>query len=230
MCDETALERRKMAPGEDIPDDLKTLAEACTIHYRGFSRLWAFAATVTFLVIASTPQNGTFEMLGIHMSEALFYPVAAVFLIILNVNYCSAHLQAYRIQEMFAARLKYCGADSIEFTERDSLKDVAHALYAPAFTRLYPISHFLPESMGRYFKYPKLLTDALFIGFPIFGCGFAACKGGLFGPAAGFCKAELHWMLVVVFCILFVLSLIPTLALMARAFKSWREWDDRDNR
>ena len=157
-----------------IPTDVRTLADACSIHYRVSSRLWTLAATITLVVVTAKASEGTITFLGFGMDPAHLYPVCAMLLAIINIAYCSAHLQAFHISFMFRDLLNSLDAEKQVFSSNFSVADAAHALSAPALNRIYPLTRFLPERVGGLaYKVVKLPTDILFFAVPVFGCVYA---------------------------------------------------------
>jgi hypothetical protein len=160
-----------------IPENVRTLADACSIHFRASSRLWTVAATLTLIVFNAKASEGTVKILGFEMDSAYLYPVCASLLAIINVAYCSAHLQAYRITLMYHDLLESLGAKNIDFSPHFSIADAAHTLYIPALNRVYPLTHFVPKRIRRIvYVLIKLPTDFLFYSVPTVGCLFALSR------------------------------------------------------
>jgi hypothetical protein len=194
---------------KDFPADIKTLADAASIHYKGVSKLWTVASAIGVVVVVSSPdQNGSLSMFGISMNENYFYVTAAFVLCCLNIAYCSVHLQAYRVNDIFAKRLEEYGAKSISYTQDHALSDTCHALYAPTLIRLYPISIFLPKILRIGFKHFKLLADVVFFSAPMMGVVAAA--------------RHLDWLQVSLILPLFVISLVCSISLGRQAFDRWK--------
>ena len=160
-----------------IPENVRTLADACSIHFRASNRLWTIAATLTLIVLTAKTSGDTVKFLGFGMDPAYLYPVCASLLAIINIAYCSAHLQAYRITLMYHDLLESLDAENIDFSPHFSVADAAHALYIPVLNRVYPFTHFLPKRIRRIaYAVIKVPTDLLFYSLPAFGSLFALSR------------------------------------------------------
>lgn len=170
----------KFAVGDDVPPEIKTLADACSVHFRTLSRLWMFAATVTLLTAASHPmpcnQSECIRMIGGQFEIKDFYPVSAVLLSLLNIAYCSAHAQAYRVQDILIKLVERYECAQTNFAPQLSIATVAHALYAPALGRLYPLSVDLSMRERLNFDYFQFILHCAFVFCPIIGVLFAMHK------------------------------------------------------
>lgn len=159
---------------EIISGDIKTLAEACSSHFRVSTRYWSLIATIMLIVLTSKPSNNGVSLLGFNMDPVLLYPACGTLLAILNIAFCSAHLHAYRVTLIYHELLDAKNAESQSFTENYSVSDVAHALYLPALNRIYPLIHFWPYHYRNVvYKVLKFPTDLFFYSLPIFVCYYS---------------------------------------------------------
>lgn len=211
---EAAPEPRK------IPEDIKTLADACAVHFRGTNRLWMFSASLSLAVIGAG--TGSIQIAGTEIRPELFFPLAAIILALVNLAFGAEYLQAHRAHEIFIANLKRLNADETNFAGQYKLADAAHALYASSLVRLNPFSHFLPNSLGNRIKHIKLAIDWIFYAVPIVGCFLAAGLGGLFSgfgwPGEIVITGWIRWP----FAVLFLVTLSASALLAAVGFRYWR--------
>ena len=170
---ETNLQMDHSEP-EMLSGDIKTLAEACSSHFRVSTRFWSLIATIMLIVLTSKPSSNGVSLLGLNMDEVLLYPACGTLIAILNIAFCSAHLQAYRITLIYHELLDAMDAKNQSFTINYSIADAAHSLYLPALNRIYPLMHFLPQQYRDVaYKILKLPTDLFFYSLPIFVCYYS---------------------------------------------------------
>ena len=170
---ETSIQMGHSEP-EMLTGDIKTLAEACSSHFRVSTRVWSLTATIMLIVLTSKTSSNGVSLLGFNMDVMLLYPACGTLLAILNIAFCSAHLQAYRTTLIYHELLETMKAENKSFTVNYSIADAAHVLYLPALNRLYPLMHFLPHQYRDIaYKVLKIPTDLFFYSLPLLVCYYS---------------------------------------------------------
>jgi len=168
---------------DKIPDLIKELAEAFSAHNRISNRLWVLAATLTLFVVGSyeTPVGENIKFLGFEMTRTGFFPISAFLLVIVNIAYCSAHVQGYRVGDAFKNVVNRYDPEDLKNPENvkllaDSLrlKTASYMLMMPNYNRIHPIFIGLtPDGQALWYRALKMLVDLAFLAIPLIGV-FAA--------------------------------------------------------
>ncbi len=167
-----------------IPDDVVTMVEAFSTNSRAANRLWLFAASVTIYVIGAKSElnfvtidgeavqvgGDVVTFLAIKMDAAKMYLVAAYLLALVNLAYCSAHLQSYHVSKIFSELLTRLGAERIQFAGQFDLGNTAYTMMLPNLNRVYPLVHSVPAKLKTivYFCF-KIVIDVVMIFLPWLG-------------------------------------------------------------
>ena len=204
-----------------IPQDIKTLADACAVHFRGTNRLWIFSASLSLAVIGAGA--GSIHFAGAEIKAELFFPMAAIVLALVNLAFGAEYLQAHRVHEIFIASLKKSGAEEAEFAGPYKLADAAHALYASSLIRLNPFTHFLPKFLSGWIRHVKLAIDLIFYAVPIAGCFMAGGLGGLFNSFGWSSEIAITGWIRWPFLLLFLVTLSTSVLLAFVGLRYWRE-------
>jgi hypothetical protein len=144
-------------------------------------------------LITVTGEN-PIKFFGLEMAAEKFFPVAALLLALINIWYCTTHMMAFKVGEIYRCSVKEIGGDKIVYTthpeseEKFSLSDVLHTLYASHLVRLYPLTERLPQNLNKIVRpTSKIIADLSFNIVPIGGCLFALIRSDLsiFFPGIG---------------------------------------------
>lgn len=181
------MENRPKFNGK-IPDLIKDIAAASSAINRNANRTWIIAATLTLLIVGSyqNPDENVVEFIGFKFAQESFFPISALLLIIVNIAYCSAHIQGYRISETFRKVIdnfdptEEIDGDGkkkpIELNRREyvaesvTLNEVSYMLLMPNFNRIHPI--FISRTKdgnALWYRLVKVITDTVYLSVPWIG-------------------------------------------------------------
>ena len=167
----------------EAPKLLKEITNSLSIHNRNSNRRWGILiSTALFVMFADISltrseetQSEVVNFLKVTISAGEFYPVAAVFLAVLNIGFCTSHLQAMRVQDMLSEVLRKVQASEIGISKWTNpqhpltLQDVVYFMYEPAQHRMHPVTHFQYDFINnekRLGRFGKMLADFIYYGFP----------------------------------------------------------------
>lgn len=156
---------------ESIPDDLRVMAEAYSLHNRTSNRIWLIAATITLIIVSSNAiGDDEVRLFGLSMEADRFYPISVVILSLVNIAYCTAHMQSFFALGIIQDRLVSIKANEMAYSQNYSLSDVVHSMYASNLKRIYPLARLLPSRI-RYLVYmmSRVSSDLIFLGLPVLG-------------------------------------------------------------
>ena len=160
--------RRKYEIGDDIPEEITTIAHACTMNFRNSTRILALMATISFLVLTSVlSEHSEFDVFGLRVGENLLYPFFLFMLSLLNISYCAAQQQAHKAHGIFIDLVNDYNAENIYYTNKNTFADAVHTLYVTSPIRIFPIREHLPGFLK--FCYPgfKFIIDLFFTFLPL---------------------------------------------------------------
>ena len=176
----------------DFPEHLKTLAEGYAIQLRHETRVWIFAAMLSFLCFAGTAEQvevkelttdkatnvstvktveivERYSFLGAKLGQVAF-PVAGIAALLATFFvFTVATCQAQRAGELFRAALTRTTLKNED--DRDWLRAVAHVLYPSSVNRVYPLTHakFLPVASSNVELGLKMVVCFVYYVVPLAG-------------------------------------------------------------
>lgn len=192
-----------------LSEDAIKLANALSIHTTNSNKIWIVAVTLTVVTVTTNVSSGqSIKLLGFDIDANIFYPVSAYLIGFLNIAYCSAHAQAYRVSEMFNEYIMLEKNNKILVTKNFNKIDIYYSFVAPNYNRIYPLTHIIPEKFKNLFYIAfKTIADAIFIIAP------------LAGVIVSIWRSNLNWPGLFLIYFFFAISSIATILMLFTSFR-----------
>jgi len=206
---------------EESPKSAVALAYAMSEHNKTSNRLWGVTALLSILAVSASHPEGVTTLFGAKLQKDDFYISIAVLLAVVNIAYCSAHMQAHQVARLFEKLVVNIVKTSPTISGIDT-RDYLYTLQTPNFNRVYPLTHGLPRwAVNPIYRALKIIVDVCYIFTPVAGMLIAYNEVDL-GASRFSGSAFVNILLLSVIAF----SALMSILLLGTAFA--RIWDKRD--
>jgi hypothetical protein len=118
--------------------DLRVQARAISMHAMRSNRIWLSLAALSLLSLGITTADDTMAVFGLQLSTSLAILLLPAIIALGNVAFCSAYAQVFHSYKIYSDMI----TNDISGKSADQAQEyrrVAHGLYLPAISRVYPI-------------------------------------------------------------------------------------------